>query len=62
MRDWWLWLLVLVIAAGCGGPVKTAGDLKGQAIAFNESGYEYYRQSRWNRPRLRKGVKSKTLL
>ncbi len=47
MRDRWLWLLVLVIAAGCGGPSTTTVDLKRQALAFNEAGYEYYRQSRW---------------
>jgi tetratricopeptide (TPR) repeat protein len=46
VRDW-IWLLVLVITAGCGGPAQTTVDLKQQAIAFNESGYEYYRQSRW---------------
>jgi tetratricopeptide (TPR) repeat protein len=47
VRDRWTWLLVLVIAAGCGGPAKTTVDLKREAINFNESGYEYYRQSRW---------------
>lgn len=47
MRDWCTWLLVLVFAAGCGGPAKTTVDLKSEAISFNESGYEYYRQSRW---------------
>ena len=47
MRYRWTWLLVLVIAVGCGGPAKTTVDLQQEAISFNESGYEYYRQSRW---------------
>jgi tetratricopeptide (TPR) repeat protein len=48
VRDRWYWLLVLVIAASCGGPVKTAVDLKQQAISLNDAGYQYYRESRWN--------------
>jgi tetratricopeptide (TPR) repeat protein len=38
---------VLVFLLGCGGPVKTGVDLKKEAIAFNDAGYEYYRQSRF---------------
>ena len=39
---------MLIIVAGCGGPAKTRVDLKQEAISFNEAGYQYYRQSRWN--------------
>jgi len=45
-RRWWLWVLVLLL--GCGGPPKTGVDLKHDAIAFNDAGYQYYRQSRFN--------------
>jgi tetratricopeptide (TPR) repeat protein len=45
-RRQWLWVLVFVL--GCGGPATTAVDLKQQAIFFNDAGYQYYRESRWN--------------
>jgi tetratricopeptide (TPR) repeat protein len=38
---------VLVFLLGCGGPAKTGVDLKKEAIAFNDAGYQYYRQSRF---------------
>lgn len=38
---------MLVFLLGCGGPVKTGVDLKKEAIAFNDAGYQYYRQSRF---------------
>jgi tetratricopeptide (TPR) repeat protein len=47
MADWWRWLWVLVFLVGCGGPAKTGVDLKKEAIAFNDAGYQYYRQSRF---------------
>jgi tetratricopeptide (TPR) repeat protein len=40
--------LVLVFLLGCGGPAKTGVDLKIEAIAFNDAGYQYYRQSRFD--------------
>jgi tetratricopeptide (TPR) repeat protein len=39
---------VLVFLLGCGGPAKTGVDLKSEAIAFNDAGYQYYRQSRFD--------------
>jgi tetratricopeptide (TPR) repeat protein len=45
-RRRWLWVLVFLL--GCGGPAKTGVDLKREAIAFNEAGYQYYRQSRFD--------------
>ena len=48
MTDRWRWLWVLVFLLGCGGPAKTGVDLKSEAIAFNDAGYQYYRQSRFN--------------
>jgi tetratricopeptide (TPR) repeat protein len=42
----WLWVLIFLL--GCGGPAKTGVDLKREAIAFNEAGYQYYRQSRFD--------------
>jgi tetratricopeptide (TPR) repeat protein len=39
---------VIFLVLGCGGPAKTGVDLKQEAIAFNEAGYQYYRQSRFN--------------
>jgi tetratricopeptide (TPR) repeat protein len=44
----WLWLGVIFLVAGCGAPAKTGVDLKREAIAFNDAGYQYYRQSRFN--------------
>jgi tetratricopeptide (TPR) repeat protein len=44
----WRWLWVILLAAGCGAPAKTGVDLQREAIAFNEAGYQYYRQSRFN--------------
>jgi tetratricopeptide (TPR) repeat protein len=44
-RRRWLWVLVFLL--GCGGPAKTGVDLKREAIAFNDAGYQYYRQSRF---------------
>ena len=38
---------MLVFLLGCGGPAKTGVDLKKEAIAFNDAGYQYYRQSRF---------------
>jgi len=43
----WRWLWVLVFLLGCGGPAKTGVDLKSEAIAFNDAGYQYFRQSRF---------------
>ena len=48
MTDRWCWLWVLVFLLGCGGPAKTGVDLKSEAIAFNDAGYQYYRQSRFD--------------
>ena len=48
MNNRWRWLWVLVFLLGCGGPAKTGVDLKQDAIAFNDAGYQYYRQSRFN--------------
>jgi tetratricopeptide (TPR) repeat protein len=48
VTDRWCWLWVLVFLLGCGGPAKTGVDLKQDAIAFNDAGYQYYRQSRFN--------------
>ena len=48
MTDRWWWLCVICRVLGCGGPAKTGVDLKQEAIAFNEAGYQYYRQSRFN--------------
>ena len=49
MTDRWRWLWVLVFLLGCGGgPPKTGVDLKQEAIEFNDAGYQYYRQSRWD--------------
>jgi tetratricopeptide (TPR) repeat protein len=48
VTDRWRWLWVLVFLLGCGGPAKTSVDLKREAIAFNEAGYQYYRESRFN--------------
>jgi tetratricopeptide (TPR) repeat protein len=45
-RRCWLWVLVFLL--GCGGPAKTGVDLKQEAIAFNDAGYQYYRQSRFD--------------
>jgi tetratricopeptide (TPR) repeat protein len=45
-RWWWLWVIVFLL--GCGGPAKTGVDLQREAIAFNDAGYQYYRQSRFN--------------
>jgi tetratricopeptide (TPR) repeat protein len=49
VSDRWRWLWVCVFLLGCGGgPAKTGVDLKQEAIAFNDAGYQYYRQSRFN--------------
>jgi tetratricopeptide (TPR) repeat protein len=48
VTDRWRWLWVLVFLLGCGGPAKTGVDLKIEAIAFNDAGYQYYRQSRFD--------------
>jgi len=48
VTDRWQWLGVLVFLLGCGGPAKTGVDLKQEAIAFNDAGYQYYRQSRFD--------------
>ena len=48
MNNHWCWLWVLVFLLGCGGPAKTGVDLKSEAIAFNDAGYQYYRQSRFD--------------
>jgi tetratricopeptide (TPR) repeat protein len=45
-RRYWLWVLVFLL--GCGGPAKTGVDLKSEAIAFNDAGYQYYRESRFD--------------
>jgi tetratricopeptide (TPR) repeat protein len=44
----WRWLWVIFLVVGCGGPAKTGVDLKKEAIAFNDAGYQYYRQSRFD--------------
>ena len=47
MTDRWRWLWVLVFLLGCGGGAANTGvDLKQEAIAFNDAGYQYYRHSR----------------
>jgi tetratricopeptide (TPR) repeat protein len=48
VTDRWLGLCVIFLVLGCGGPAKTGVDLQRQAIAFNEAGYQYYRESRFN--------------
>jgi tetratricopeptide (TPR) repeat protein len=48
VRNRWRWLGILVFLLGCGGPAKTGVDLRQEAIAFNDAGYQYYRQSRFN--------------
>ena len=48
MTDRWWGLCVIFLVLGCGGPAKTGVDLQRQAIAFNDAGYQYYRQSRFN--------------
>ena len=48
MNNRWRWLWVLVFLLGCGGPAKTGVDLKKEAVAFNDAGYQYYRQSRFD--------------
>ena len=58
MTDRWRWLCVLVFLLGCGGPAKTGVDLKQEAIAFNDAGYQFYRQSRYD---LAKGKFEKAL-
>ena len=45
-RRCWLWVLVFLL--GCGGLAKTGVDLKKEAIAFNDAGYQYYRESRFD--------------
>lgn len=40
-------LALALVALGCAGPVRTGGDLQHRAMAFNDAGYQYYRQSRW---------------
>jgi tetratricopeptide (TPR) repeat protein len=47
------WLLALVFLAGCGAPAKTGVDLREQALAFNEAGYDYYRESRFTQARIK---------
>jgi len=39
---------VIFLVLGCGAPAKTGVDLQRQAIAYNDAGYQYYRQSRFN--------------
>jgi tetratricopeptide (TPR) repeat protein len=39
---------VIFLLLGCGGPAKTGVDLQREAIALNDAGYQYYRQSRFN--------------
>jgi tetratricopeptide (TPR) repeat protein len=42
----WVWLWVLCFAGlGCAGPAKF--DLRSKAVDLNDSGYQYYRESRW---------------
>ena len=48
MTDRWWWLGVIFLVLGCGAPAKTGVDLQRQAVAFNEAGYQYYRESRFN--------------
>jgi tetratricopeptide (TPR) repeat protein len=48
VTDRWWGLCVIFLVLGCGGPGKTGVDLQRQAIAFNEAGYQYYRESRFN--------------
>ena len=55
-RRRWLWVLVFLL--GCGGPAKTGVDLKSEAIVFNDAGYQYFRQSRFE---LAKGKFEKAL-
>jgi tetratricopeptide (TPR) repeat protein len=46
-RRHWLWVFVFLWGCG-GGAAQTGVDLKQEAIAFNDAGYLYYRQSRFN--------------
>ena len=47
MMSWrWLWVFCLV-GLGCAAPARLA-DLESKAVALNDSGYQYYRESRWN--------------
>jgi tetratricopeptide (TPR) repeat protein len=49
VRRKWAWIWVFGLAGlGCAGPAKIGVDLQKQAIAFNDAGYQYYRQSRFN--------------
>jgi len=48
VTDRWRWLWVLVFLLGCGGPAKIGVDLQQEAIALNDAGYQYYRQSRFD--------------
>jgi tetratricopeptide (TPR) repeat protein len=48
VTDRWLLLCVIFLVLGCGAPAKTGVDLQRQAIAFNDAGYQYYRESRFN--------------
>ena len=48
MTDRWWGLCVIFLVLGCGAPAKTGVDLQRQAIAFNDAGYQYYRESRFN--------------
>ena len=48
MSNRWWWLGVIFLVLGCGAPAKTGVDLQREAIAFNDAGYQYYRQSRFN--------------
>ena len=44
----WRWLWALVLLTGCAGPAPMGVDLRQEAIALNDQGYQYYRQGRFN--------------
>jgi tetratricopeptide (TPR) repeat protein len=48
VTDRWWGLCVIFLVLGCAAPARTGVDLQRQAIAFNEAGYQYYRESRFN--------------
>lgn len=44
----WLWVVLCLAGLGCAGPAKTGVSLRQTAVALNDAGYQYYRESRWH--------------